>query len=65
MIRWEPSDPRRLHSQEQALLALYDRVQTLEKLTTIDIDRTRALGARIDRLERQLAEILALLKGKA
>lgn len=62
MIRWEKGDPRRMHAQEQALLSICDRVQTIEQLMTIDLDRTRALGVRLDRLERKLDALLAVLE---
>lgn len=43
MIRWEPSDPRRLNTQEKALLALCDRVQVLEQLLTLATDSQRQM----------------------
>lgn len=60
MIRWAESDPERLHPQEQALLALCDRLRMLEQVLAVEMDHTRAQRRRIDRLEVELASFRAI-----
>lgn len=44
MIRWvEPEERSRLHPQEQALLALCDRMTTLERAFTAETDTLRKI----------------------
>lgn len=47
MIRWEPTDPRRLQPQEMALLALNDRMTTVEQLVTLIETTQRQMIARM------------------
>lgn len=65
MIRWVEPEPNRLHPQEQALLALLDRVTTLEQAFTaetdalrrITLEQARRLAAQHDALQAALATI--------
>lgn len=61
MSRWEELDPRRLRHQEQALLALCDRMTILERALTAEIDAHQMTRKRIDRLEREHASLLRIL----
>lgn len=54
MIRWEQADPDRLHPQEMALLALFDRMTVLEQALTIEIEtRNRLVLEQARRLAKQ------------
>ena len=43
MMRWVDPEPTRLHPQEQALLALCDRMKTLEQAFTAETDALRKI----------------------
>ena len=59
---WQRTDPDRLHPQEQALLALCDRVKTLEQVLTNEMDANRAMRRQVDRLEATVAALMAILE---
>lgn len=61
MIRWIESDANRLHPQEQALLALFDRMTILEQAFTAEIDKHRAARARLDHVQKELARTQSTL----
>lgn len=61
MIRWTESDRHRLHPQEQALLALFDRMTILEQAFTAEMDKHRAARARLDHVQKDLARALTAL----
>lgn len=54
MIRSVDEDPRRLLPQEQALLALCDRVTTLEQAFTAEVEAHRRTRKRLDHVQRDL-----------
>lgn len=57
MKRWIDSDPRRLNAQEQALLALCDRMTVLEQALTAEIEAHRLTRKRLDHTQRQLGAV--------
>jgi hypothetical protein len=56
MIRWVDEDPRRLLPQEQALLALCDRITTLEQAFTAEVEAHQLTRKRLDYVQHQLKE---------
>lgn len=62
MKRWVESDANRLHPQEQALLALCDRMTVMEQAFTAECEAHRLTRKRIDRLEREHASLLRILE---
>lgn len=54
MIRWVDDDPRRLNAQEQALLALCDRMTVLEQAFTAEVEAHRLTRKRLDHVQKQL-----------
>lgn len=66
MIRWKDSEPDRLHPQEQALLALCDRLTVLEQAFTAEIEAHRLTRKRLDHVQGEIAALrgsLARIKG--
>jgi hypothetical protein len=65
MIRWKDSEPERLHPQEQALLALCDRLTVLERAFTAETDALRKVtleqARRLAAQHEQLTAALALV----
>ena len=61
MIRWKDSAPDRLHVQEQALLALCDRLTVLEQAFTAEADRHLKTRARMDYIQKDLGRALSAL----
>lgn len=61
MIRWTESEEHRLHPQEQALLALCDRMTILEQAFTAEVDKHRAARARLDHVQKDLNRALTSL----
>jgi hypothetical protein len=61
MIRWTESDRHRLHPQEQALLALCDRMTILEQAFTAEVDKHLAARARLDHVQKDLGRALTAL----
>jgi hypothetical protein len=61
LIRWKNSDADRLHPQEQALLALFDRMTVLEQALTAEIDKGRMTRARLDHVQKDLNRALTAL----
>lgn len=59
---WQRPDPERLHPQEQALLALCDRLTMIEQAFTAEVDRHEMTRKRLDRLEREHASLLRILE---
>lgn len=57
MIRWKDSEPGRLHPQEQALLALLDRMTVLEQAFTAEAEAHALTRKRLDHVQRQLAQV--------
>lgn len=54
MKRWVESDAHRLHPQEQALLALCDRMTVLEQAFTAEVEQHRLTRKRLDHAQREL-----------
>lgn len=59
MIRWIEPDAQRLHPQEQALLALCDRLTVLEQAFTAEAEKHRLARARLDHVQKRLDAALA------
>lgn len=54
MKRWVESDAHRLHPQEQALLALCDRMTVLEQAFTAEVEQHRLTRKRLDHVQKDL-----------
>ena len=54
MIRWTKPEAERLHPQEQALLALCDRMTVLEQAFTAEVEAHRLTRQRLDHVQRDL-----------
>ena len=65
MKPWTEPDTIRLRPQEQALLALCDRVQILEQVLTIEMDHNRAMRRQVEQLKADLANLTAILEREA
>ena len=61
MIRWKDSDPHRLHAQEQALLALCDRMTVLEQAFTAECEKHALTRARLDHVQKAQLRTAAAL----
>lgn len=61
MIRWKDSEPNRLHQQEQALLALCDRLTVLERVVTEEAEAHRLTRKRLDYVQKELAQTVVAL----
>ena len=61
MIRWTDSEADRLHPQEQALLALCDRMTTLEQAFTAEAGKHRLTRARLGHVQKDLNRALGAL----
>lgn len=59
MIRWIEPDATRLQPQEQALLALCDRLTVLEQAFTAERDRHLASRQRLDHVQKELRALQA------
>lgn len=59
MMRWDPSDPSRLNTQEMALLMLLDRMTTLEQAFTVEAETRRKITLEQARLLSQQRDQLA------
>lgn len=57
MTRWTENEEDRLRPQEQALLALCDRLAVLELAFTAEIDAHQMTRKRMDRVERDLVAL--------
>ena len=64
MIRWTESERSRLHPQEQALLALCDRMTVLEQAFTAEVEAHRLTRKRLDRIQEVYLSEVASLRGK-
>lgn len=65
MIRWvEPEDRSRLHLQEQALLALCDRMTVLEQAFTTEVAAHEATRKDLARVEADAKATIATLRGQ-
>jgi hypothetical protein len=64
MIRWKDSEPNRLHPQEQALLALCDRLTVLEQAFTAEVEAHRLTRKRLDHLQQLYLGQVASLRGQ-
>jgi hypothetical protein len=63
--RWVEHDPRRLNAQEQALLALCDRMTILEQAFTAECEAHALTRKRLDHVQKEAmrtASALALLE---
>jgi phosphoserine phosphatase len=64
MSRWEDVDPRRLRPQEQALLALCDRLTVLEQAFTAEVDAHQMTRKRLDHLQEAYQAQIVSLRGE-
>lgn len=64
MIRWVGEDPHRLHTQEQALLALCDRMTVLEQAFTTEVEEHQATRKELARVEAAGRDALMSLRGQ-
>lgn len=59
MKRWVEDDPRRLNAQEQALLALCDRMTVLEQAFTAEAEAHRMTRKRLDHVQMEVNALRA------
>ena len=64
MIRWEKPEPDRLHPQEQALLALCDRMTVLEQAFTAEREAHALTRKRLDQVQIDRNADVASLRGQ-
>lgn len=63
MSRWEEVPPHRFYPQEQALLALLDRMEVLEQAFKAEVEAHQLLRKRLDHVQRDHGLLLASLRG--
>jgi predicted ATP-dependent serine protease len=63
VIRWTESEAKRLHPQEQALLALCDRLTVLEQAFTAEVEAHSMTRKRLDHIQTAHRQEVASLCG--